>query len=153
MKIKFTKEVEDQIEIIKVMKHLIGQTTSLVENLRIDHVRDRIFDLQQDRGIWSVLFKNICKNIWIEHDSSLGLYGKANLKLMSIQEREKFHTKLVINTFNKILRWNVLKLGKEMAIYIQKVYRILKQDQIRNSSCHIIVKTIYKSKKAYSNLQ
>lgn len=51
MKIKFTKEVEDQIEIIKVMKHLIGQTTSLVENLRIDHVRDKIFDLQQDRGI------------------------------------------------------------------------------------------------------
>lgn len=48
MKIKFNEEVEDQIEIIKEMKHLIGQTTSLVENLRIDHVRDRIFDLQQD---------------------------------------------------------------------------------------------------------
>lgn len=29
---------------------------------------------------------------------------RQNLKLMSIQEREKFHTKLVINTFNKILR-------------------------------------------------
>lgn len=51
MKIKFNKEVEDQIEIIKDMKHLIDQTISLVENLRIDHVRDRIFDLQQDRGI------------------------------------------------------------------------------------------------------
>lgn len=51
MKIKFNKEVEDQIEIIKDMKHLTGQTTSLVENLRIDHERDRIFDLQQDRGI------------------------------------------------------------------------------------------------------
>lgn len=46
MKIKFNKEVEDQIEIIKDMKHLIGQTISLVENLRIDHVKDRIFDLQ-----------------------------------------------------------------------------------------------------------
>lgn len=32
--IKFNEEVEDQIEIIKEMKHLIGQTTSLVENLR-----------------------------------------------------------------------------------------------------------------------
>ena len=48
MKIKLNEEVDDQIEIIKEIKHLIGQTTSLVENLRIDHVRDRIFDLQQD---------------------------------------------------------------------------------------------------------
>lgn len=29
---------------------------------------------------------------------------KQNLKLLSIQEREKIHTKLIINTFNKILR-------------------------------------------------
>lgn len=28
---------------------------------------------------------------------------KQNLKLLDIQEREKFHTKLIINTFNKIL--------------------------------------------------
>lgn len=116
MKIKFNKEVEDQIEIIKELKNLTGQTTSLVENLRIDHVRDRIFDLQQDSEFdqsWSKI------NVKIYDLSMTALWDsmeKQNLKLLDIQEREKFHTKLIINTFNKILTWNFLKLEKEIAI-------------------------------------
>lgn len=98
------------------MKH---QTKISVENHtnRIDHVKDRILELEQDRGIWSVMIKKKCKRYNEQGTTALwDTMEKQNLWLMSIQEREDLHTKWIGNTFNKILGENFPNLEKEIAI-------------------------------------
>jgi hypothetical protein len=73
---------------------------------------------------------------------------RPNLRIIDIEESEDSQLKGPVNIFNKILEENFHNLKKEMPINIQEAYRIPNRlDQKRNSSCHIIVKTLNVQKK------
>jgi hypothetical protein len=59
-----------------------------------------------------------------------------------VKERKDSQLKGPVNIFNKITERNFHNLKKVMLINIQEAYRTShRQDQKRNSSCHIIIKT------------
>jgi hypothetical protein len=76
---------------------------------------------------------------------------RPNLRIIGIEESEDSQLKGPVNTFNKIIEDNLPKLKKEMPINIQETYRTSNRlDQKRNSSHHIIIKTLNTlSKKEY----
>ena len=49
---------------------------------------------------------------------------KPNLRIIGIDENEKFQLKGPVNIFNKIIEENFPNLKKEMPIKIQEAYRI-----------------------------
>jgi hypothetical protein len=68
---------------------------------------------------------------------------RPNLRIISIEESEDFQLKVPVNVFNKIIEANFPKLKKEIPMDIQEAYRTPNRlDQKRNSSCHIIIKTL-----------
>jgi hypothetical protein len=65
-----------------------------------------------------------------------------NIRIIGIEESEDSQLKGPINSFNKIIE-KVPNLKKEMSMNIQEAYRTpYRFDQKRNSSCHIIIKTL-----------
>jgi hypothetical protein len=67
---------------------------------------------------------------------------RPNLRIIGIEESEDSQLKEPVNIFNKIIEENFPNLKKEMSMNIQEAYRTPnKQDQKRNSSCPIIIKT------------
>jgi hypothetical protein len=75
---------------------------------------------------------------------------RPNLRLLSIDENENFQLKGPVNTFNKIIEENFPNLKKEMPMNIQEAYRTPNRlDQKRNSSYHIIIKTLCALNKEY----
>jgi hypothetical protein len=68
---------------------------------------------------------------------------RPNLRIIGIDKKENFQLKGPVNIFNKIIEENVLNLKKEMPMSIQEAYRTPNSlDQKRNSSHHIIIKTL-----------
>jgi hypothetical protein len=67
---------------------------------------------------------------------------RPNLRIIGIDEKDKFQLKGPVNIFNKIIEENVHNLKKEMPMDIQEAYKTRNSlDQKRNSSCQIIIKT------------
>jgi hypothetical protein len=67
---------------------------------------------------------------------------KPNLRIIGIDENEKFQLKGPVNIFNKIIEENFPKLKKDMPMNIQEAYRTPSRlDQKRNSSQDIIIRT------------
>ena len=67
---------------------------------------------------------------------------RPNLRIIGIDENEDFQLKGRVNIFNEIIEENFPNLKKEMAVNIQKAYRIPNRlDQKRNFSLHIIIRT------------
>jgi hypothetical protein len=65
------------------------------------------------------------------------------LRIIGIEESKDTQLKEPENIFNKIIEENVPKLKKEMAKQVHEAYRTSNRlDQKRNSSCHIIIKTL-----------
>jgi hypothetical protein len=78
---------------------------------------------------------------------------RPNLRIIDIKESEVSQFKGPVNIINKIIEENFPKLKKEMPIIIQEAYRTLNRlDQKRNSSHHIIIKTL-KAKKQGKNIK
>jgi len=68
---------------------------------------------------------------------------RRNLKIIGREESEESQPKRPANIFNKIIEENFPSLKKAMPINIQGAYRTPKRlGQKRNSSCHIIIKTV-----------
>jgi hypothetical protein len=68
---------------------------------------------------------------------------RPNLRIIGIHENEDFQLKGPVNIFNKIIEENFHNLKKEIPMNIQDTYRTpIRMDQKRNSSQHIIIKTI-----------
>jgi hypothetical protein len=68
---------------------------------------------------------------------------KPNLRVIGIEESEDSQLKGTVNIFNKILEDHFPNLKKKMPMNTQEAYRTPNRlDQKRNSSCHIIVKTL-----------
>jgi hypothetical protein len=68
---------------------------------------------------------------------------RPNLRITGIEESEDSQLKGPVNILNKIIEENFPNLKKEMPINIQETYRTPNRlDQKRNSSYHIIVKTL-----------
>jgi hypothetical protein len=68
---------------------------------------------------------------------------RPNLRIIGMEESEDFQLKGPVNIFNKIIEENFPNLKKEMLMNIQEAYRTPnKLGQKRNSSRHIIIKTI-----------
>ena len=66
-----------------------------------------------------------------------------NLRIIGIEEREDSQIKGPVNIFNKIIEENFPDLKKDMPMNIQEAYRTPNRlDQKRNSSCHIVLKTL-----------
>jgi hypothetical protein len=73
---------------------------------------------------------------------------KPKLRIIGIDENKDFQLKGSLNIFNKIIEENFLNLKKEMPMNIKEAYRTPNRlDQKRNSSCHIIIKTLNALKK------
>jgi hypothetical protein len=67
---------------------------------------------------------------------------RPNLRMIGIEESEDSQLKGPINIFNKIIDENVPNLKKDMPMKIQEAYRTPnRQEQKRNSSLNIIIKT------------
>ena len=67
---------------------------------------------------------------------------RTNLRTIGLEEGEDSQLKGTVNIFNKIIEENFPNLKKETPMNIQEAYRTpSRQDQKRNSSCHIIIKT------------
>jgi hypothetical protein len=67
---------------------------------------------------------------------------RPNLRIIRIDENEDSLLKGHENVFNKIIEENIPNIKREKAIKVQEAYRTPnKWDQIRKSSCHIIIKT------------
>ena len=67
---------------------------------------------------------------------------RPNLRIVGKEENEDSQLKWPVNIFNKITEENFPNLKNDMAMNIQEAYRTPnRQDQKRNSSCHIIIKT------------
>ena len=70
---------------------------------------------------------------------------RPNLWIIGIEESEAFHPKGPKIIFNKIIEESLPNLKKQMSMNIQEAYRISSTlDQKRNSSQHIIIKTLNK---------
>ena len=68
---------------------------------------------------------------------------KPNLRIIGIEECEDSQLKGPVNIFNKIIGENFPNLKKEMPMNIPEADRTANRlDQKRNSSCHIIIRTI-----------
>jgi hypothetical protein len=68
---------------------------------------------------------------------------RPNLRIIGIEESEDSQLKGPVNVFNIIIEENVFNLKKEMPINIQEAHRTPNRlDKKRNSSRHIIVKTL-----------
>ena len=68
---------------------------------------------------------------------------RPNLRIIGIYEKEDLQLKRPVNIFNKIMEENFPSLKKEMPMNVQEAYRTQNRlDQKRNSSCHIITRTI-----------
>jgi hypothetical protein len=67
---------------------------------------------------------------------------RSTLWIIEVNENEDFQLKGPANSFNKIIEENFPNLKKEMPMNIQDAYRTPnRQDQKRNSSHHIIIRT------------
>jgi hypothetical protein len=67
---------------------------------------------------------------------------RPNLRIIGVDDNEDFQLKGPVNVFNKIIEENSPNLKKEMPMNIQEAYRTPnRQDQKRNSSRHIIIRT------------
>jgi hypothetical protein len=67
---------------------------------------------------------------------------RPNLQIIGVDENEDFQLKGPANIFNKIIEENSPNQKKEMPMNIQEAYRTQnRQDQKRNSSRHIIIRT------------
>ena len=65
-----------------------------------------------------------------------------------MQESKDSQPKGLLNIFNKIIKGNINNLKKEMPRNMQEAYRKPNRfDQKRNSSCHIIIKTLNEQNK------
>jgi DNA-binding FrmR family transcriptional regulator len=70
---------------------------------------------------------------------------RPNLWIIGIEKSEAFHPKGPKIIFNKIIEESLPNLKKQMSMNIQEAYRISSTlDQKRNSSQHIIIKTLNK---------
>ena len=68
---------------------------------------------------------------------------RPNLRIIGIEECEDSQLKGPVNIFNKIIGENYPNLKKEMPMNIPEADRTPNRlDQKRNSSCHIIIRTI-----------
>jgi hypothetical protein len=68
---------------------------------------------------------------------------RSNLRIIGVKEGEEYQLKGPGNIFNNIIEENFPNLKREMAIKVQETYRTPNRlDQKRNSSCHIIIKTL-----------
>jgi hypothetical protein len=68
---------------------------------------------------------------------------RPNLRIIGIDKKEDFELKGPVNIFKNIVEENFPNLKKEMPMIIQEAYRTPNSlDQKRNSSCHIVIKTI-----------
>jgi hypothetical protein len=67
---------------------------------------------------------------------------RPNLFIMGIEEGEEIQTRGIDNLFNRIVE-NFLSLNKERIIQVHETFRTPShQDQKRNTSRHIIIKTL-----------
>jgi hypothetical protein len=67
---------------------------------------------------------------------------RPTLGIISIDENEDFQLKGPVNIFNKIREENFPNLKKKMPMNLQEAYGTpIRQDQKRNSSRHIIIRT------------
>jgi hypothetical protein len=67
---------------------------------------------------------------------------RLNLRIIGIKESENSQLKEPANIFNKIIEENFPNLTKEMSINVEEAYQKPNtENQKRNSSCHIIIKT------------
>jgi len=88
--------------------------------------------------------KLLTQNIWEIQD----IMRRSNLRIIGIEESEVSQLKEPVNIVNKIIEENFPNLKKEVPINIQEAYRTPNRwDQKRNSSCHIIVKTLNEQNK------
>jgi hypothetical protein len=68
---------------------------------------------------------------------------RPTLKIIGIEDSEDSQFKGPENIFNKIIEENFPNLRKEMAINLQETHRTPNRlDQKRNSSTHILIKTL-----------
>ena len=68
---------------------------------------------------------------------------RPNLRIIGIEEGEEYQLRDTVNIFNKIVEENIPTLKNEMIMSIKEAYRTPNRvNQKRNSSRHIIVKTL-----------
>ena len=68
---------------------------------------------------------------------------RSNRRIRGIDEDEDFQLKRPVNIFTKIIEENFCNLKREMPMDIQEAYRTPNRlDQKRNSSQHIMIKTL-----------
>ena len=85
-----------------------------------------------------------CKKILTQNIQEIqDTMRRPNLRIIGIYEKEDLQLKRPVNIFNKIMEENFPSLKKEMPMNVQEAYRTQNRlDQKRNSSCHIIIRTI-----------
>jgi chromosome segregation ATPase len=156
---ELNKTIQDlQLE-IETIKKSLRETTLEIENLgkksgtidaivtnRIQEMEVRISMVEDSIENMDTTIKEIakCKNILTQNIQEIqDTMRRQNLKIIGIDENEDFQLKGPVNTFNKIIEENFPTLKKEMPMNIQEACRMSKRlDQKRNSSQHIIIRTM-----------
>ena len=73
---------------------------------------------------------------------NLGHNGKINIRIIGIEESEDSQVKIPVNISNIIIEEKFPNIKKEMPVNIQEAYRTPNRLDQKNSSHHIIVKTL-----------
>jgi hypothetical protein len=84
-----------------------------------------------------------CKKTLIQNIQAIqDTMRRTNLRIIGVDENQNFQLKGPVNIFNKLIDENLPNLKKEIPMYIQETYRTPnRQNQKRNSSSHIIIRT------------
>jgi hypothetical protein len=112
---------------------------------RIQEMEERISGAEDSiENIGTTIKKNgKCKKILSQNIQKIqDTMRRPNLRIIGVDESDDFQLKGPANIFNKIIEENFPNLKKEMPMNIQEAYRTPnRQNQKRNSSPHIIIRT------------
>jgi chromosome segregation ATPase len=153
------KTIQDLKTEIETIKKSQRETTLNSENLgkrlgvidasitnRIQEIEERILGAEDTiENIDTTVRENVkSKNILTQNIQEIqNPTRRLKLRLIGIEESEDSQIKGPVKIFNKIVEENFPNLKKEMPMNIQEAYSTpCRLNQKRNSSCHIIIKTL-----------
>jgi hypothetical protein len=152
------KTIQDLNMEVETMKKTQRETTLEIEPIRkksgtidvsisnrIQEMEERISGAEDSIGNMNTTIKENgkCKKILTQNIQEIqDTMRRPSLRIIGVDENEHFQLKRPANIFNKIIKEIFPNLKKEMPMNIQEAYRTPnRQDQKRNSSRHIIIRT------------
>jgi chromosome segregation ATPase len=150
------KTIQDLNLEIETIKQSGRDTTLEMENLRkragvidesiINTIQEKVYGIEDTIEDIETTVKQITKSNKLLTENNQEIQDKMNrpkLRIIGIEESKDAQLKGLIDTFNKIREENFPNLKKELRINGQEPWKTQNRlNQKRNSSFHIIIKTL-----------